>query len=186
MSAPALEAERRRNSRQNPTSLRQPAQRHPDRALRARRRPRPGGLDPNPWRDRPVDPAAGPGGPRRPHHAGRRAADSDRRTARGCRQRARLGELSAPAARVLDPESGRRVELYTSEPGVQFYTANFLDGLPGPQGRRYDRWGAFTLEAQHFSPFHRTSRPSPRPSCDRAKPTGRRRSTASRRSERPA
>ncbi|WP_280523330.1 aldose epimerase family protein [Tistlia consotensis] len=62
----------------------------------------------------------------------------------------RPGDLSAPAARVTDPVSGRTVECFTTEPGLQFYTSNFIRGLPGKDGRTYDHWGAFTLEAQHF------------------------------------
>lgn len=67
------------------------------------------------------------------------------------------GNLNALAVRVTDPVSGRSVEMYTTEPGVQFYTANFLDGtLKGKGGLIYEHWGAFTLEAQHYpdSPNH--------------------------------
>jgi aldose 1-epimerase len=66
-------------------------------------------------------------------------------------------DLNGLAVRVIDPESGRSVEMYTSEPGVQFYTGNFLDGtLNGKDGLTYEHWGAFTLEAQHYpdSPNH--------------------------------
>ncbi len=72
------------------------------------------------------------------------------------------GDQNALAARVTDPESGRTVEMYTTEPAVQFYTGNFLDGaLKGKNGLTYEHWGAFTLEAQHYpdSPNH-TSFPS--------------------------
>ncbi|HTV55498.1 MAG TPA: aldose epimerase family protein, partial [Terriglobia bacterium] len=61
------------------------------------------------------------------------------------------------AARVVDPESGRALECYTTEPGVQFYTSNFLDGtIRGKGGKVYGRRSAFTLETQHFpdSPNH--------------------------------
>jgi len=67
------------------------------------------------------------------------------------------GDRNALAARVTDPESGRTVEMYTTEPAVQFYTGNFLDGtLKGKNGLTYEHWGAFTLEAQHYpdSPNH--------------------------------
>ena len=67
------------------------------------------------------------------------------------------GDLSALAVRVFDPKSGRAVEMYTTEPGVQIYTANFLDGsVKGKDGLTYERWGAFTLEAEHYpdSPNH--------------------------------
>ncbi|WP_200372005.1 aldose epimerase family protein [Rhodovibrio salinarum] len=60
------------------------------------------------------------------------------------------GDLSALAARVTDPQSGRTVEMYTTEPGVQFYTSNFLDDVQGQDGETYPHWGGFTLEAQHF------------------------------------
>jgi aldose 1-epimerase len=56
-----------------------------------------------------------------------------------------------PAARVVEPVSGRVLEVETTEPGVQFYTANFLDAsLRGPSGRAYRQTDAFTLETQHF------------------------------------
>jgi aldose 1-epimerase len=55
------------------------------------------------------------------------------------------------AARVFEPASGRVMEVLTSEPGVQFYTANFLDGsLTGKRGTIYGRRCAFCLETQHF------------------------------------
>ncbi|MBV4457662.1 galactose mutarotase [Pseudomonas sp. COR58] len=61
------------------------------------------------------------------------------------------GDLAKPAAEVSDPHSGRRLQLYTSEPGVQFYTGNFLDGtVKGKGGKAYPHWGAFTLETQHY------------------------------------
>ena len=55
------------------------------------------------------------------------------------------------AARVREPESGRVMEVYTSEPGVQFYGGNFLNGEAiGKKGRAYPFRGAFCLETQHF------------------------------------
>ena len=51
---------------------------------------------------------------------------------------------------VIEPLRGRRMELLTTEPGVQLYTGNFLDGLRGKQGAIYDRHHAFCLETQHF------------------------------------
>jgi aldose 1-epimerase len=63
----------------------------------------------------------------------------------------RPGDLNALAARVTDPKSGRTVEMHTTEPAVQFYSGNFLDGkLKGKGGLTYPHWGAFTLEAQHY------------------------------------
>jgi len=61
------------------------------------------------------------------------------------------GDADKLAAEVHDPQSGRLLQLYTSEPGVQFYTSNFLDGtIKGKQGKVYPHWGAFTLETQHY------------------------------------
>ncbi len=61
------------------------------------------------------------------------------------------GDVKQLAAEVHDPESGRRLQLYTSEPGVQFYTSNFLDGsVKGKAGKTYQHWSGFTLETQHF------------------------------------
>jgi len=61
------------------------------------------------------------------------------------------GDIGKLAADVRDPQSGRRLQLYTSEPGVQFYTSNFLDGsIKGKGGKPYAHWSAFTLETQHF------------------------------------
>jgi aldose 1-epimerase len=61
------------------------------------------------------------------------------------------------AARVHEPSTGRILEISTTEPGVQLYSANFLDGtITGKQGRVYKQHYAFCLEAQHFpdSPNH--------------------------------
>ncbi|WP_037572008.1 aldose epimerase family protein [Phaeacidiphilus oryzae] len=55
------------------------------------------------------------------------------------------------AARLREPDSGRRLEVWTTEPGIQVYTANGLDGtLRGPDGRAYGRFGAVCLETQRF------------------------------------
>jgi aldose 1-epimerase len=55
------------------------------------------------------------------------------------------------AARVRDPESGRTLEVVTTEPGIQLYSGNFLDGtLVGPSGRAYGRQEGLALETQHF------------------------------------
>jgi aldose 1-epimerase len=55
------------------------------------------------------------------------------------------------AARVIDPKSGRTLTVTTSEPGVQFYSGNFLDGtLTGISGTKYVRNAALCLETQHF------------------------------------
>lgn len=60
------------------------------------------------------------------------------------------GEL-ALAARAVDPASGRVLEVRTTEPGLQLYTGNFLDGsIVGKGGVTYARRSAFCLETQHF------------------------------------
>lgn len=56
----------------------------------------------------------------------------------------------ALAARALDPESGRVLEVWTEEPGIQFYTANFLDGTLCGKGKSYGPRCAFCLEPQHY------------------------------------
>jgi len=61
------------------------------------------------------------------------------------------------AAEVYDPATGRVLTVLTTEPGVQFYTANFLDGsIKGKGGAAYPRNGGLCLETQHFpdSPNH--------------------------------
>ncbi len=54
------------------------------------------------------------------------------------------------AARVQDPESGRVLEVWSQEPGVQFYSGNFLDGTLTGKGRTYAYRSGFCLEPQHF------------------------------------
>ncbi|MGI9551778.1 MAG: aldose epimerase family protein [Aurantibacter sp.] len=57
----------------------------------------------------------------------------------------------ALAAKVVEPKSGRTMEVYTNEPGVQFYTGNFMDGsYTGKAGKPYVFRGTFCLETQHF------------------------------------
>ncbi len=57
----------------------------------------------------------------------------------------------ALAARVAEPVSGRVMEVLTTEPGVQFYTGNYLDlSPPGKGGKRYHRRQGFCLETQHY------------------------------------
>lgn len=83
------------------------------------------------------------------------AADEQLAIARGYDHnfvlRGRPGDRLIPAARVREPRSGRVMEVWTSEPGVQFYTGNALDGSEaGPGGRVYRRHAGFCLETQHF------------------------------------
>jgi len=61
------------------------------------------------------------------------------------------GGSLALAARVREPRSGRVMEVHTTEPGVQLYTGNFLDGsLKGKRGTAYAKHSGFCLETQHF------------------------------------
>ncbi len=61
------------------------------------------------------------------------------------------GGSLALAARVYEPSSGRVMEIYTTEPGIQFYTGNFLDGsITGKSGKVYKKHYGFCLETQHF------------------------------------
>ena len=55
------------------------------------------------------------------------------------------------AAVVDEPTSGRSMEIWTTEPGIQFYSGNFLDGmLTGKDGKVYQQRYGFCLETQHF------------------------------------
>lgn len=55
------------------------------------------------------------------------------------------------AAKVKDPDSGRVMEIHTTEPGIQFYTGNFLDGtITGKSGQAYQRNAGFCLETQKY------------------------------------
>jgi aldose 1-epimerase len=61
------------------------------------------------------------------------------------------GKKLALAARVEEPKTGRTMEVYTTEPGLQFYTGNFLDGtLIGKNGVVYKQHYAFCMETDHF------------------------------------
>jgi aldose 1-epimerase len=55
-----------------------------------------------------------------------------------------------PCAEVSEETTGRTMKLMTTQPGVQFYTGNFLDGVIGKAGSRYDKYAGFCLETQHF------------------------------------
>lgn len=59
------------------------------------------------------------------------------------------------AASIYEPTSGRMMETYTTEPGMQFYTGNYL-GVTGKQGKEYKSFSGFCMETQHFpdSPNH--------------------------------
>jgi aldose 1-epimerase len=61
----------------------------------------------------------------------------------------RTGPGPVPAARVVEPATGRVLEVSTTEPGVQFYTANTLNAV-GKSGRSYQKYFAFCLETEHY------------------------------------
>ena len=54
------------------------------------------------------------------------------------------------AARLTDPESGRVMEIHTNQPGIQFYSGNFLKDQKGKGGKEYPFRGALCLETQHY------------------------------------
>jgi aldose 1-epimerase len=62
----------------------------------------------------------------------------------------KLGEELSLAARAEDPKSGRWMEVYTTQPAVQFYTGNFLDGTLKAYGAVYAKNYGFCLETQHY------------------------------------
>jgi aldose 1-epimerase len=59
------------------------------------------------------------------------------------------GDL-AVAAKVRDPKSGRVLTVSTTEPGIQFYGGNFLEGAAGKGGKKYAYRSGFCLETQHY------------------------------------
>ncbi|MGO3058689.1 aldose epimerase family protein [Halomonas sp. AOP43-A1-21] len=66
------------------------------------------------------------------------------------RDNAERGDL-VMAAKVWEPQSGRMLEIETTEPGIQFYSGNFLTGdLTGKSGQAYSQRSGFALETQHF------------------------------------
>ena len=67
-----------------------------------------------------------------------------------------------PCAEVYEPKSGRFMKVFTTQPGVQFYTGNYLNGITGKQGSRYLKHSGFCLETQHFPD---TPNQSSFPSC---------------------
>jgi aldose 1-epimerase len=70
-------------------------------------------------------------------------------------------DVAVPAGELFDPSSGRRMTFSTSEPGVQLYTGNFLDGVVGKHGAVHGRHDALCLETQHFpDAVHQPSFPS--------------------------
>ena len=55
-----------------------------------------------------------------------------------------------PCAEVFEPASGRMMQVFTTQPGVQFYTGNMLANAAGKQGAQYGKHSGFCLETQHF------------------------------------
>jgi aldose 1-epimerase len=92
---------------------------------------------------------------RSPHAVGARIGDQDEqlRLGRGYDHNWVLnktaGEISL-AAVVTDPKSGRSLEVRTTQPGVQFYTGNFMDGKPAGVGSVYAHRTGLCFETQHF------------------------------------
>lgn len=62
----------------------------------------------------------------------------------------RAGEGPYPVAGIYEPRSGRSLTVYSTQPGVQFYTGNFLAGEKGKDGYVYGKQSGFCLETQHF------------------------------------
>ena len=91
---------------------------------------------------------------RKPHTIGERIAAKDEQIARGGGYDHNFvldgGGKMAPAARVKDPASGRTLEIQTDQPGVQFYTGNFLTDKVGKGGKHYGYRQGFCLETQRF------------------------------------
>lgn len=56
----------------------------------------------------------------------------------------------ALAVKVVEPKTGRVMDVYTTQPGVQFYTGNFLDGSVKGKGASYGKHAGFCLETQHY------------------------------------
>lgn len=99
---------------------------------------------------------------RKPHAIGERINSTDEQIvmAKGYDQNFvlnRTGNGLELAARVTDPKTGRVMEVLTTQPGLQFYSSNFLDGtIHGKGGKVYGPRAAFCMETQHFpdSPNH--------------------------------
>lgn len=96
---------------------------------------------------------------RRPHSIGERIEDDDLQLKNGYgydhtfvlnKSSTDIYKELRFAARVLDPYSGRVLELFTDQPGVQFYSGNFLTGSFSGKGHIYSHRSGFCLEPQHF------------------------------------
>jgi aldose 1-epimerase len=107
--------------------------------------------------DGPIAPVAGtPFDFRQPHAIGERIRDNHPQLVfgRGYDHNwvlNRHGSGLEPAAKLSDPASGRVLTMWTKEPGIQFYSGNFLDGtLYGTSGHAYRQGDGLALETQHF------------------------------------
>ncbi len=60
------------------------------------------------------------------------------------------GQLLTLAAKVYEQSSGREMEVFTTEPAMQFYSGNFLNGIKGKNGKIYQKRDAFCLETEHY------------------------------------
>jgi aldose 1-epimerase len=94
----------------------------------------------------------------RPHAIGERIRSSDQQMLFGKGYDFNwVLDRQGPAAHVEDPATGRTLDVLTDQPGIQFYSGNFLDGhLVGASGSTYRQGDGFTLETQHYpdSPNH--------------------------------
>lgn len=93
---------------------------------------------------------------REPHTVGERIAADDEQIKNGTGydhcyvlNKREPGELSY-AVKCVEPNSGRCMEMWTTEPGVQFYSSNWHSGLVGTHGTVYGKYSALCFEAQHF------------------------------------
>ncbi|MBL6720222.1 MAG: galactose mutarotase [Planctomycetes bacterium] len=87
---------------------------------------------------------------REPQALGARIAALDGTPAIGYDHNFVLRGGEGPAARLVHPDSGRWLEVFTSEPGLQLYSGNFLFGQEGKDGQVYRHRSAVCLETQHF------------------------------------
>ena len=67
------------------------------------------------------------------------------------------GKLN-PCAEVFEETSGRTMKIFATQPGVQFYTGNFLNGIQGKFGSVYNKHSGFCLETQHYPDYHKQIR----------------------------
>ena len=82
------------------------------------------------------------------------------------------------AAKVTEPTSGRVMKVYTTQPGIQFYTGNHLNGTISGGGKSYAKFSAFCLECQHY-PDSPNQKDFPTTESSRARPSSTPRSTSS-------